>query len=146
MRKVFLLLVVITVFMSCKNDAKIKDNSASEDKNVIEANGKTLKQNDGLVLIAGSFIYYADAAVIQTHNNIYGVVINDKMHELNKMAKAYQKEPTDYVSVQVRGKLIPKPEGEEGWPYRVDIKEIESVKQYDSKDNDVIKLGTSKTE
>jgi len=145
MKKVLLFLVVITATISCKNDTKSEEVSTTEEKNVMEANGKTTKQNDGLTLMSGQFIYYADAAVLQTHNAIYGVVIDDKMHELDEMAKPYKKEPTDYVTVQVRGKLIPKTEGEEGWPFKVEIKEIVNVKQHESKD-EVIKLGTSKTE
>ena len=62
------------------------------------------------------------------------------------MAELYKKDPTDYVTVQIRGKLIPKPEGEEGWPFSIDIKEIDNVKEYKSNDNDVIKLGNTKPE
>ncbi len=145
MKKLLTLFLVASVFTGCKNEAKTETNSVTEANAVLE-NGKTAKQNDGLRLMVGQFIYYADAAVLQTQNDIYGVVINEKMHELNKMAESYKNEPTDYVTVQVRGKLIPKPEGEEGWPFRIDIKEIENVKKHESKENDVIKLGDSKTE
>ena len=142
MKKLLTLFLVASVFTGCKNDAKTE----TVDINAVTENGKTAKQNDGLKLLVGQFIYYSDAAVLQTRNDIYGVVINEKMHELNKMADAYKNDPTDYVTVQVRGKLIPKPEGEEGWPFKIDIKEIENVKKYESKENDVIKLGDSQTE
>ncbi|WP_033959375.1 hypothetical protein [Psychroserpens jangbogonensis] len=144
MKKLLTLFLVASLFTGCKNDTKTE--TVPVDENAVTENGKTAKQNDGLKLMVGQFIYYADAAVLQTRNDIYGVVINDKMHELNDMAKSYKNEPTDYVTVQVRGKLIPKPEGEEGWPFRIDIKEIENVKKHESKENDVIKLGDSKTE
>jgi hypothetical protein len=144
MKKILILVLIAAVFTACKNDAKTETDT--EANTTALENGKTAKQNDGLRTMVGQFIYYADAAVLQTRNNIYGVVINDKMHELNKMAEPYKKEPTDYVTVQVRGKLIPKPEGEEGWPFRIDIKEIESVKKYESNENDIIKLGDSQTE
>ena len=142
MKKLLTLFLVASVFIGCKNDAKTETQAS----NAVLENGKTAKQNDGLRLMVGEFIYYGDAAVLQTRNDIYGVVINDKMHELDNMAKAFKNDPTDYVTVQVRGKLIPKPESEEGWPFRFDIKEIESVKKHESKENDVIKLGDSQTE
>ncbi|WP_431132802.1 hypothetical protein [Psychroserpens mesophilus] len=142
MKKLVILFVAAIVFTGCKNDAKTEKDTHSTGLE----NDKTAQQNDGLKTLVGQFIYYADAAVLQTRNDIYGVVINDKMHELNKMAESYKNDPTDYVTVQVRGTLIPKPEGEEGWPFRIDIKEIDNVKKYESKENDVIKLGDSQTE
>ena len=123
-------------FTSCKNESK-SDNKKDDIENQEE---KTAKQNDGLVLLKGEFVYYADAAVIQTNSSsIYGVVINEKMHELDKLAQQYKKEPTDYVSIEIRGEIIPKPENEEGWPYRIDIKEIIKVSKSQNED-EVIKL------
>ena len=123
-------------FTSCKNESK-SDNKTNDIENQEE---KTAKQNDGLVLLKGEFVYYADAAVIQTNSSsIYGVVINKKMHELDKLAQQYKKEPTDYVSIEIRGEIIPKPENEEGWPYRIDIKEIIKVSKSQNED-EVIKL------
>jgi len=146
MKKILTLLFVASVFTACKNDAKTKLNSETETINAVDENVKIARQNDGLRTMVGEFIYYGDAAVLQTKNDIYGVVINEKMHELDNMAKPYKVDPTDYVTVQVRGKLIPKPEGEEGWPFRLDIKDIESVKKHVSKENEVIKLGDTQTE
>ncbi|TVZ58426.1 NlpE-like protein [Flavobacteriaceae bacterium MAR_2010_105] len=138
MKKGILLVMVLTAFLACKNDSKSKDNSESSE--VQEE--KTEKQNDGLVLMKGEFVYFADAAVLQTSSNsIYGVVIDAKMHELNDLAQQYKKEPTDYVHVEVRAKIIPKPANEEGWPYRVEIKEILKVDRSQIED-EVIKLGT----
>ena len=88
----------------------------------------------------GDFIYHSDAAVLQTQNNIYAVVIDDNMHKLNARVKPYKKENTDMIPVTVRVKKFPKPEGEEGWPFRVEIKEIIDVHQpTDTKD--VIRIG-----
>jgi hypothetical protein len=61
------------------------------------------------------------------------------MHELDKLAKQFKSEPTDYVFVEIRGEIIPKPENEEGWPYRVNIKEIINVNKSQNED-EVIKL------
>ena len=136
MKNIGFLLVLFIAFTACKNDKKSE--TAQDQAEVQE--GKTAKQSDGLVLLKGEFVYYADAAVLQTNSSsIYGVVINEKMHELDKLAQQYKKEPTDYVSVEIRGEIIPKPENEEGWPYRINIKEILNVSKSQI-DNEVIKL------
>ncbi|MGB6268403.1 MAG: hypothetical protein WBF67_05275 [Olleya sp.] len=89
----------------------------------------------------GDFVYYADAAVFQVGNDIHGVILNDKVDEIAKQAKAFQKEPTDMVKVEVLGELIPKAENEEGWPFKLKINKVVSVKALDPNKNDVIKLG-----
>lgn len=136
MKPVFILILCASLFASCKNDTKPK---ALE----IGADGpeKTAKQSDGLTLLRGEFIYYSDAAVLQVGNSVYGVVIDDKMHELYNMGEAYRVEPTDGILAEVRGKLIPKPEGKEGWPFNVEIKEIINVKKLNPKQNEVVKIG-----
>lgn len=136
MKNIALLLVLFLVLTGCKNDSKSDKNS----DNIEDQDDKTTKQNDGLVLLKGEFVYFADAAVLQTNSSsIYGVIINEKMHELDKLAKQFKSEPTDYVFVEIRGEIIPKPEHEEGWPYRVNIKEILNVSKSQNED-EVIKL------
>jgi hypothetical protein len=136
MKNIIITCIIVIAFTNCKSDKKTEGNLEQ-----IEAEeAKTPIQNDGLVLLKGEFVYYADAAVLQTNSSsIYGVVINEKMYELDKLAQQYKKEPTDYVSVEIRGEIIPKPENEEGWPYRINIKEILSVNKSQTED-EVIKL------
>lgn len=136
MKKIFLVLIVISTAMACKNEA----NSDVKENNTNESDKRTQKQSDGLTLLKGDFIYYADAAVLQTHKQMYGVVINEKMHELNEIAKDFKNEITDFVQVEVRGKITPKPAEEEGWPYRVEIEEILNVKAIEES-SEVVKLG-----
>jgi hypothetical protein len=137
MKNILLLFVLSIAFVGCKNDKKSEDKTG---KVVITEKEKTAKQNDGLVLLKGEFVYFADAAVLQTNSSsIYAVIVNEKMHELNKLAKQYKTEPTDYVFVEIRGEIIPKPENEEGWPYRINIKEILNVSKSQN-DDEVIKL------
>ncbi len=137
MKKIFLILITITALMACKNDAKTEPQEVTTDA----SQQRTEKQSDGLTLLKGEFIYYADAAVLQTHREMYAVIIDDKMHELDNMAKPFKKETTDFVQVEIRGKITPRPENEEGWDYRVEIKEILNVKAAE-KSNEVVKLGT----
>ncbi len=136
MKNIIITFIIVIAFTSCKNDKKSEGNLDQ----IETQDEKTTKLDDGLVLIKGEFVYFADAAVLQTNSSsIYGVVINEKMHELDKLAQQYKKEPTDYVSVEIRGEIIPKPENEEGWPYRINIKEILSVNKSQTED-EVIKL------
>ena len=137
MKKIILIFLISSLVIACKNDKKTETQEP-----VIESkDGRTVKQSDGLTLLKGEFVYYADAAVLQTHAEVYAVIIDDKMHELDNLVKKYKQEPTDMIPVEIRGKITPKPENEEGWPYRVEIKEILNVYQPDPKDNNVIKLG-----
>ena len=130
MKKIIFFLCIATTLVGCrtdsKSDARISDST---------------EQNNQLITLSGDFIYYADAAVLQTTNEIYGVVIDEKMHELNKAVKSYKKEPTDMVSVTVRARKFEKPVNEEGWPYRIEIKEILKVVKPNPNKKDVIKLG-----
>jgi len=131
-------LILMLSFLGCKNESNM---SSSGSNNETDTQEKTISQSDGLTLLKGEFIYYADASVLQTQQQMYGVVIDEKMHELNLMAKNFKNEDTDFVEVEIRGKITPKPKDEEGWDYRVEIKEIVNVKAV-SKSSDVVKLGT----
>ena len=136
MKKTILLALMLLAFISCKNESKTSTETIS-----VDGLEKTRKQSDGLTLLKGDFIYYADAAVLQTHKEVYGVIIDKKMHELDKQVQQYKNEITDMVPVEIRGKIIQKPENEEGWPFRVEIKEILSVSKPKPQDNEVIKVG-----
>lgn len=139
MKKIVILFLSLVVLSGCKKDSKTEETTKSE---AIDVDGpdRTKKQSDGLTLLKGEFVYYGDAAVLQTHRDVYAVIIDDKMEELNAMAEKFKKEPTDYVTVSIRGKITPKPENEEGWPYRIAIKEILGVDASSPESNNVVKL------
>lgn len=132
-KRLFVFSLLATVCLACKNEPK-------SEANVEESTSQSYDQNDGLITMKGEFVYYADAAVLQTTNDIYGVVIDENMHKLDEKAKAFKKEATDMVPVTVRVKKFAKPEGEEGWPFRVEIKEILKVEAPNPNQDDVIKL------
>ena len=138
MKNIFILLLGLIVFTSCKNDTNTVEKTPEAPNTTSDF---TEKQNDGSTLIAGEFLYFADAAVLQVGSSVYGVIIDDKMHELFNMGKEFRTEPTDGIHVQIRGKITPKPTDEEGWDYRIKITEIVSVKALDPKANEVIKIG-----
>ena len=129
MRKIIFVLYISIVVLACKKDSKSTKKSSNQSSEV------------ELITMTGEFIYYADAAVLQTTNEIYGVVIDNKMHELDDQAKQYKVNDTDMVSVTVKVRRFEKPENEEGWPYRVEIKEILKVEKPVTKKQDIIKLG-----
>lgn len=136
MKKLLILLLTVVTFTNCKNDSKT-ETSENEDS-------KTEKQEDGLTVLEGDFVYYADAAVLQTKNEVFGVIIDEKMHELDKLVKKHKIEPTDMIPVVIKGNVLSKPEGEEGWPLRIEVKEILKVSEPDPNRKDVVKLGTDK--
>lgn len=136
MKKIFLILISVVTIVACK---KNESNEVEGSKEI--SSEKTDKQNDGLTLVKGEFIYYEDAAVLQTPKQMFGVVIDDKMQELNKMASSFKKEATDFVKVEIRGKITPRPESEEGWDYRIEIKEILNVSKANSDKSEIVKIG-----
>jgi len=137
MKKILLILITITALMACKNDAKTEPQEVTTDA----SQQRTEKQSDGLTLLKGEFIYYADAAVLQTPNKMYAVIIDDKMHELNEQAMKYKTADTDMVPVEIRGEITPKPENEKGWPLRVEIKEILKVSKPNPDGGEMITIG-----
>ncbi|GAA4944797.1 hypothetical protein GCM10023314_17270 [Algibacter agarivorans] len=138
MKKVLILLVCISAFVSCKNDTK---SNQKEETTISDDSEKTAKQSDGLTLLKGEFVYYGDAAVLQTHAEIYGVLVTDKMLELNKLAEKYKTEPTDMVQVEIRGKITNQKDDKILWENKVEIVEILNVQSASKEDNNVVKLG-----
>ena len=136
MKQVLIVLVTFAMLFNCKN--KKEDTKTIQEPSSLE---KPATEVSGLTLLKGEFIYYADAAVLETPSEIYGVVIDNKMHELDKQVQPYKKLPTDMVPVEIKGKIIPKPDNEEGWPFRVEIKEIIKVSKPNLEDNNVVTLG-----
>ena len=133
MKKINLIIILSVIIFACKNETKTE-------VNLEENRAKSYDQNDGLITMKGEFVYYGDAAVFQTSNEIYGVVIDDNLQLLEKQVKPFKKEATDMVPVTIRVRKFEKPEGEEGWQYRVEINEILKVEAPDPNKEDVIKL------
>ncbi|OEK09332.1 hypothetical protein A8C32_11455 [Flavivirga aquatica] len=137
-KSTFFIALMFTVFLSCK------DNTKGDQKETITADDSELteKQRDGLTLLKGEFVYHGGAAVLQTHAEIYGVLITDKMHELNKLAEQYKKAPTDMVNVEVRGKISNQKDDKILWENKLEIVEILNIKSAPQEDNNVVKLGS----
>lgn len=135
MKKIIFLLVFAVTFTACKNEPK--------EVNLEENRSKSYDQNDGFITVKGEFIYIEkdNAAVLQTASQIYGVVVDDNMHKLNKQVSDFKKEDTDMVPVTVRVNRI-KSNDPNTWEYKVEIKEILNIEEPSQNKDDVIKLGS----
>ncbi len=138
MKKLIILLLSVSVFISCKNDSKSETqetlNSSTEEN--------TAKPSNGLMHLKGSFVYYDGAAVLQTKSEIYGVLITDKLEELQKQVEEYKSAPTDMVNVEIRGKVTNQKDEKILWENKVEILEILDVSPASTEENNVIKLGS----
>jgi hypothetical protein len=126
--KNFVLIICLALFISCKTDKKEKE---------IEV----IKTSESLQVLKGAYLYYTDVAILQTPTEVYGVVLDDKTMALNKKVSSFKKLDTDMVPVEVKGNVIPKAEGEEGWPFKIQIKEILKVSKPIPENKDIITLG-----
>lgn len=138
MKKFVIILLAAISLSSCKSESK-------ETVDLEENRAKSYDQNDGLVTISGKFFYdeVKKAAIIQKDDNtVYGVVIDDNMQLLNEQVKPLKVNTYDMIPVTVRVRRFEKPANEEGWPLRVEIKEILKIDK-PSEDDDIIKLGSN---
>ncbi|GAB1856053.1 hypothetical protein MHTCC0001_08880 [Flavobacteriaceae bacterium MHTCC 0001] len=139
MKKLLVIILTLTVLVSCKKEGKSQN---TEDTISTKSEERTAKQNDGLTHLKGEFVYYNGAAVLQTHAEIYGVLLTEKLEELDEQAKQYKSEPTDMVLVEIRGKITNEKHETILWENKVEVKEILSVKPASKEENNIIKLGS----
>ena len=74
----------------------------------------------------GEFLYIADAAVLNTGTEIYGVVIDEKMQELHKLCTPIKRDEYDMISVYIKG-IVEYNTAEEGWEKLIRITDIDSL-------------------
>jgi len=126
MKKAILLIAITLITFSCKNTEEKKDIKTIESE-IVKVTNNTDK------IYKGDFVYLADAAVLKGDNFIYGVKINEKMHELADKVSPVKESDFDMVPVAVKGYTNPKPAGEEGWDEIITITEIIMVGKKPSK-------------
>ena len=130
MKNKLIILSCFFVLLSCKSDKKEKVVQKELQKK------ETLTQ---VMTLNGNFIYYDNAAVLQTKNEIYGVIVDSMLYELDKKSKPYKQEDTDMVPVTVRAKFSNKKDKTE-WAKKIEILEIVKISKPKPKDNQVIKI------
>ena len=91
--------------------------------------------------LSGEFLFYDNAAVLNTGSSIYGIIVDDKLHELHAQALAVQKDSFDMVQVYIKGVISDNP-NEEGWSEVVTVKEIDSVAPSAPLTNQMIEIRT----
>ena len=123
MRKIILLVFAMTV-LGCKNNSK--------------NNNETI---DNTEIISGNYIFFDDAAVLQNDVEIYGVILNDVIKELNKKAALLKTSETDMVSLEVKGIVSTKDDPKILWEKKLEIIEIINVSAAKETEN-ILKLGT----
>lgn len=95
------------------------------------------KSTDNNLQFYGEFLYLADAAVLNTGTEIYGVIIDDKMHELDNLCTPIKRDEYDMIPVYIKGKVEKKDPNEEGWENRIRITSIDSL--VNPADNTILK-------
>lgn len=111
------LLILLTLIFGCKNSS------------------------ENLTLLKGNYIYFDDAAVLQTNNEVYGVFMNAKALELNKSAEQYRTTPSEIIYVELKGIVSTEEDDKIKWEKKFDIKEIVSISTQKEKRNTLI-IGT----
>ena len=126
MNRWIVLSILVLSMVSCKNDK----NSTDEVVEVQKMEPVTLPE--GQQIFRGEFIFLEDAAVLTPSKEIYAVQIDEKMQELNEVAKALQQTEFDMVNVVIHGSVKTNPmriATGEGWEQMVTITKIIEVTQ-----------------
>ena len=115
--KLYRILIFIALFsFSCDTkQSKVVSNEVLETK------------NDDLIILSGDYVFYDNAAVLQTNKNVYGIVINEKVNELNQRLTSIKKDEFDFIPVILKGRLENKSKDEEGWSVKLEITEIVEI-------------------
>ena len=123
MKKLIFFVFAISI-LGCKNNSK-----------------NNIEISDTTELISGSYIFFEDAAVLQNDVEIYGVILNDLVKELNKKAAPLKTDDTDMVRVEVKGIISTKEDPKILWEKKLEIVEIISISAAKETEN-ILKLGT----
>lgn len=94
------------------------------------------KQESEVITISGNYLYYEDAAVLQTPSEIYGVYVDEVVRQLNKDMIKFQKSPTDMVTVKIKAHVSNEKNEQILWENKLRIKEVLTIRAIPQ--NDVI--------
>jgi urease accessory protein UreE len=97
--------------------------------------------SESLTTLKGDYIFFDDAAVLQSDNQIYGVFLNAKSKELNKRAAAFKTNNTDMIKVELTGIVSTKKDSVILWENKLEIIDIIAVSTAKNKKT-ILNLGT----
>ena len=141
MKKIYFIFALSLLIVSCKNDPKSTDKANETDTQNQTETGVTTTRTVGNTndTFSGMFLYRESdkAAVLQAGSQMYGIVIDEKMKELNKQCQQYKTKDYDMVPVVFRGIKKPNPI-ENAWKEVIEIKEILSVQKPSGEDGTII--------
>ncbi len=115
--KIYKILILILLFsFSCNSK-----------QNKVVSNEVVETKNNDLIILSGDYVFYNNAAVLQTNKNVYGIIINEKVNELNEKLSSIKKDEFDFVPVILKGRLKNKDKNDEGWSVKLEITEIVEI-------------------
>jgi len=117
MKKISILFIIFVSFAACKGAKEVVGKTDAEAQ-----------------LITGEFLFWNNAAVLKTDTELYGIVIDEKMRELDSQCKPLQNDEFDMMVVTIKG-IIKKNPQPESWEEIVQIKEIISVSKPKNKED-----------
>ena len=141
MKNIYFVCLLLLSMASCKNDKKSSTDQTEQNTETKTSSSYTETTTIGneFDTFTGLFLYMEseNAAVLQTPNTMYGVVVDAQMKALNEQCKAYKNEDHDMIPVVVRG--IKKPNSvENAWKEVIEIKQIVSVQRPKGNDGTII--------
>lgn len=96
------------------------------------------EKSDSEVNIRGTFIYFEDAAVLQSNNEIYGVFLDKKANELIEKAKNLKANESDEIKVELQGEVSTKNDDKIFWDKKFKITRIISISLRKEKQKTII--------
>ena len=82
------------------------------------------KRTEDFTVMEGNYIFFDDAAVLQTSNEIYGVYLNNKTFELNEKLKELNLEQSDEIITKLKGIISTEKHEKILWEKKIEIIEI----------------------
>ncbi|MBK86493.1 MAG: hypothetical protein CMC86_04755 [Flavobacteriaceae bacterium] len=82
------------------------------------------KRIEDFSVIEGNYIFFDDAAVLQTSNEIYGVYLNNKTFDLNEKLKKLNLEQSDEIITKLKGIISTEKHEKILWEKKIEIIEI----------------------
>ena len=101
--------------------------SCNSKQNKVVSNEVIETKNNDLIILSGDYVFYNNAAVLQTNKNVYGIIINEKVNELNEKLSSIKKDEFDFVPVILKGRLKNKDKNDEGWSVKLEITDIVEI-------------------